>query len=173
MSLINSTAIPSAVATGYQIANSARFNGTTTKLTRTPSSSGNRRMLTFSAWIKQGDVGTSINGNAFFSAGINGDKFAYQSGSLFRTTGYKSSAYWGMRDWNGIQRDSGGWKHIVVRFDTAQGTEANRSRLFINGVEATQNYKYYDITQNYDMRYNHTADAHWIGAMNNGSYFDG
>ena len=173
MSLINSTAIPSGVATGYQIANSARFNGTTTKLTRTPSSSGNRRMLTFSAWIKQGDVGTSINGNAFFSAGVNGDKFAYQSGSLFRTTGYKSSAYWGMRDWNGIQRDSGGWKHIVVRFDTAQGTEANRSRLFINGVEATQNYKYYDITQNYDMRYNHTADAHWLGAMNNGSYFDG
>ena len=173
MSLINSTAIPSGVATGYQIANSARFNGTSTKLTRTPSSTGNRRMLTFSAWIKQGDVSTSINGNAFFSAGVNGDKFAYQSGSLFRTTGYKSSAYWGMRDWNGVQRDSGGWKHIVMRFDTAQGTEANRSKLFINGVEATQNYKYYDIAQNYDMRYNHTADAHWLGAMNNGAYFDG
>ena len=172
MSLINATAIPSG-ATDYEIPYAARFNGTNTKLTRTPSTTGNRRMLTFSAWIKQGDVGTSINGDAFFSAGVNGDKFAYQSGQLFRTTGYKNSAYWGMRDWDGIQRDASGWKHIVLRFDTAQGTEANRSRLFINGVEATQNYKYYDIVQNYEMRYNHTADAHWIGAMNNGSYFNG
>ena len=173
MSLINSTAIPSGVATGYQIANSARFNGTTTKLTRTPSSSGNRRMLTFSAWIKQGDVSASINGNAFFSAGTNGDKFSYQSGSKFRISGNVVFTAWGTRDWDGIQRDAGGWKHIVVRYDTAQGNELARSRLFINGVEAPVNYTYSTITQNYDMRYNHTADAHWLGAMNNGSYFDG
>ena len=157
----------------YEIAHSARFNGTDAKLTRTPDSSGNRRILTFSAWIKQGDVNATINGNALFSAGVNGDNFHYQSGLLFRHTGYKDSAYWGRRDWNGVQRDPGGWKHIVVRFDTAQSAETDRSRLFINGVEATQNYVYNVITQNYDMRYNHTADAHWIGALNNGSYFDG
>ena len=173
MSLINSTAIPSGVATGYQIANSARFNGTSTKLTRTPSSTGNRRMLTFSAWIKQGDVNESINGNAFFSAGVNGDKFSYQSGSKFRISGNVVFTAWGTRDWDGVQRDAGGWKHIVVRYDTAQGNELARSRLFINGVEAPVNYTYSTITQNYETRYNHTADAHWLGALNNGAYFDG
>ena len=130
-------------------------------------------MLTFSAWIKQGDVFPTMNGNDIFAAGVNGDSFHYQSGDLFRHTGYESSAYWGMRDWNGKQHDPSAWKHIVVRFDTAQANEVDRSRLFINGVQVTVNHTYHTIALNYDMRYNHTADAHWIGALNSTGYFDG
>ncbi|MDP6583620.1 MAG: hypothetical protein QF535_03110, partial [Anaerolineales bacterium] len=157
----------------YTIPYSCRFNGTSNILERTPSSTGNRRMLTFSAWIKQGDVDTSINGNTIFSAGVNGDGFHYQSGYIWRHTGYISSAYWGVRDWNGSQHDPSAWKHIVVRFDTEQDAELDRSRLFVNGVEVTVNHTYHTIAENYDMRYNHTADAHWIGGLNAGSYFDG
>jgi len=171
------TGLAKTSAGGYTIDYSCRFNGTDTMLERTPSSTGNRRMLTFSAWIKQGDVGTTINGNYIFAAGVNGDGFVYQSGQLFRNQGYGGSAgadtWWGTKDWEGFQRDAGGWKHIVLRFDTEQDAEEDRIRLFINGVEPPLEYIYHLCAEDYDLRYNHTADAHWIGAMYTWGFFDG
>ena len=44
----------------YEVSNSLRFNdGSSDYLNRTPSSTGNRRKFTFSAWIKRGQLGTS------------------------------------------------------------------------------------------------------------------
>ena len=40
---------------------SARFNGSSSHLTRTPSSAGNRKTHTFSCWVKRGNIGTNQN----------------------------------------------------------------------------------------------------------------
>ena len=38
----------------------------TTYLTRTPSSTGNRQIFTFSAWVKRANVGTAFNTLLYF-----------------------------------------------------------------------------------------------------------
>ena len=46
--------------TGYDVANSCRFNDDDgAYMHKTPSSSGSRRTFTFSTWFKQGDLGSS------------------------------------------------------------------------------------------------------------------
>ena len=65
MALIQSTAIPSG-ATDYELEQSLKFNDDDTPyLERTPTSSGNRKTWTFSAWVKRGDADDQV----FFSAG--------------------------------------------------------------------------------------------------------
>ena len=34
-------------------------------------------------------------------------------------------------------RDPSAWYHIVVAYDSSQGTAANRCKMYINGVEET------------------------------------
>ena len=65
--------------TGYDVANSLRFNdGSSDNLTRTPSSSGNRKTFTISFWIKRSTVGTS---QFVFNARSS------DAGAIFFTTG--------------------------------------------------------------------------------------
>ena len=68
---INSFLYPGAkVTTGYDVANSCRFDdGSTSYLHKTPSSGGNRRTFTFSTWFKRG-TGFG-NEQAIFTGGSN------------------------------------------------------------------------------------------------------
>lgn len=40
--------------------------------------------------------------------------------------------------WNLVFRDPTSWYHIVVSFDTTQGTQADRAKCWVNGVEQTK-----------------------------------
>ena len=52
---------------GYLIDNSLRFNdGDSARLTRTPSTNGNKKVWTISTWLKRGQLTTL---QTFFSAG--------------------------------------------------------------------------------------------------------
>ena len=39
-------------------------------------------------------------------------------------------------------RDVSAWYHIVVRIDTTQATEADRVKLYVNGVSQTLQWNY-------------------------------
>ena len=56
--------VASALPTGYDVDNSCRFNdGDSAYMHKTPGSAGNRRIFTFSAWVKRGNL---TNGFWFF-----------------------------------------------------------------------------------------------------------
>jgi len=56
--------------TGYNVANSLRFNsGSSDSLSRTPSSASNRRTFTFSSWIKRSAL---TNFFSIFNGGTSG-----------------------------------------------------------------------------------------------------
>jgi hypothetical protein len=48
-------------------------------------------------------------------------------------------------------RDPTAWMHLCLAIDTTQSTEADRVKLFVNGVEAP--YQTYTCTQNVDVRF--------------------
>ena len=157
--------------TGYDVANSLRFNdGSSDNLTRTPSSSGNRKTFTISFWIKRSTVGTS---QFVFNARSS------DAGAIFFTTGDQlyisfENVTGGQLQTNRVFRDVSAWYHIVYKIDTTQGTSSNRMKLYVNGVQetsfATESYPNQDV----DTRFNENIE-HTFGQRieTNGDYFDG
>ena len=119
--------------TGYNVDNSLRFNsGSTDSLSRTPSSASNRRTFTISMWFKRSSL-TSDNGYSALFTASSGDSgiFLNNDGTL---EWYEAS---GQLDTSRVFRDVSAWYHVVVAFDTTQGTASNRVKLYINGVQET------------------------------------
>ena len=160
--------------TGYDVANSLRFNsGSSDYLTRTPSGTGNRRTWTFSAWVKRTNPGA---GNQIFQQSQNGSnymKLYFSSDKIFwrGVSGGSNSAYIAT---NRLFRDVSAWYHIVARFDSTNGTAGDRMRLYVNGVEETSFSTDINPSSNYDSFAN-TTNPIDIGRdnVNNASYFNG
>jgi hypothetical protein len=150
---------------GYEITNSLRFNsGSSDYLNRTPSSSGNRQIWTFSFWIKKTALASRQN---FFQggnhdAGSNSSYMEFSSGNVLRIAEYNGSIETYNLDTTQLFRDVSAFYHIVVAFDTTQATSTNRVKLYVNGTQvtsfSTSNYP----TQNYNTSVNHTL-VHNIG----------
>lgn len=139
----------------YRIDNSLRFRAANSAyLTRTPSSAGNRRTWTWSAWVKRGELGRVIN---LYSAGVTAndtDFYGIEWSALDQlniTTGLTQ-----MRLSTAVFRDTTAWYHIVVASDTTQATASNRLRVYVNGVELTAFNVNNNIAQNTDTAVNST-----------------
>ena len=120
--------------TGYTVANSCRFNsGDSAYLSKTFSDGGSsRKTFTLSYWIKRTELGNEIlfggaGGDAIYFTGTDELLVAIGSGTDDR------------RESDMKFRDIGAWYHIVQKFDTTQGTAANRYTLYVNGTVATTN----------------------------------
>jgi len=157
--------------TGYNVANSLRFNkGSSDNLTRTPSSQSNLQKSTFSFWLKRSTLGEQI----IFSTGspdTAGSLFQiYFSGndSLHIETDSPSLVT------NKKFRDVSAWYHILVAVDTTQGTASNRIKIYVNGVQETSFSLEQYPSQNANLHFNKT-NVHYIGVLDPtyGTYFDG
>ena len=119
------------------IANSCRFNnGSSDYLSRTPASAGNQKTWTWSCWIKRSALPS--NTTSMISAGTttqnnSGIVFTSSHGIQFRDE-VSSSKTIDVRT-DAIFRDVSAWYNIVVAFDSTQGTEADRVKIYVNGVE--------------------------------------
>ena len=170
------TSLPSAVITddsalgGAVLERSLRFNTTDSAyLSRTPSSAGNRKTYTISAWVKRSSNGgthpiftryTANNDAGFLGLYLNSDDYIYFTG--WSTVYLKS---------NRLYRDGSSWSHIVLVVDTTQGTASDRIKLYFNGELQTL-ATYNAPSQNADLKINEASAEHMIGRYSN-SYFNG
>ena len=127
----------SAADTGYDIDNSLRFNEPDDpQLSITPGSAGDRKTWTVSFWHKVGAYNTyryiflSGASSPYDAIGItpNGGFAIYLNLGSGADPGLTTSA---------LCRDPSAWYHFVCTVDTTQGTEANRIKMYINGVQQT------------------------------------
>jgi hypothetical protein len=71
-------------------------------------------------------------------------------------------------------RDVSAWYHIVVAFDTTQGTESNRVKIYVNGTQETSFEIASYPSQNFDTNYNTVSLPQNIGKdWDSSNYFDG
>jgi len=152
-------------------------NDDTARLTRTPSSAGNRRTFTTSFWFKLGNLTSQrlftaqqASGTPFYTIDIFQDAHPDVRGIRVNSSANSDEL---MLITNGRLRDNSAWYHLVVAVDTTQGTAANRCKIYLNGVQltdfATETYP----SQNYDTPCNNTL-RHNIGAKGDaGNPFDG
>ena len=128
------------------VSNSLRFKGNSpaSYLIHQNSRPGSNTTGTISFWTK---LGASSNDQHFFQTvdAIGGSSGANRLYMAF-TTGTGTMYIYG-QDGSGSQdiyfvttqafRDFGAWYHIVVAIDSTQSTQANRFKLYVNGVQVT------------------------------------
>ena len=162
--------------TGYNVANSCRFNDGDSAYLKFTSSSGNRRTWTFSTWVKRSTL-TDDKQSLIGSYGAQSDagytQFRFQDGEVLNLTGWNT-------DWfttNRKFRDVSAWLHIVLAVDTTNATAGNRLRLYINGTEETSFSQSNNPDENEDLAINVNGEVTYVGAesyTSGGSrYFDG
>ena len=172
MSLLQNSNAISTGGADYNLESSLRFRSDASAyLSRTPSTTSNRKTWTLSAWVKLGkssgqlDVGYSARSgnlqfNIWFGAAIRAR--AENSGGTVIGDITTVARY----------RDPSAWYHIVVVLDATNATTADKCRIYVNGVRQ-------DVTtstnfSNTDYAINTGSVEHNIGnEATQSDYFDG
>ena len=161
--------------TGFNVANSCRFNdGSSDHMLKT-ASAGNRRTFTFSTWLKLSQLTTARY--LFTSWSANNDAgFTYLSltdGDKIKFAGYGTTYL----ETTQVLRDPSAWYNLVLAVDTTSGTANNRCRIYLNGSEITSFGTRNNPSQNADLAYNQNSVDLVLGSNNyggsKGNYFDG
>ena len=159
----------------YRIAGSQRFNSADSAyLNRTPSSAGNRKTWTWSAWIKLGKLGVQDRGLFFGNPAGTSDSnfFAIRIGTSVASDSISVNGYnTNFRTSTQVFRDPSAWYHVVVAVDTTNATAGNRIKIYTNGVEITSFSTSSNPSLNADLGVNQALE-HRIGNYQT-SYFDG
>jgi len=133
MAIFPGSAIPSAVS-DYEIDNSLRFNNADSAyLSRTPSVAGNRKTWTWSGWVKRCAADTNAvlmeatDGSTprTVLSLYDGDLYFYGTGTAMNVSTVAEF------------RDPSAWYHIVFVFDTTESVAADRTKIYVNGVQVT------------------------------------
>lgn len=148
----------------HSISQSLRFeDGDSPKLSKTYSSAGNRRLFTLSGWFKRGELGAT---NTFYGAGSNGSNY-FKAGFFNNDKLYIEVASGGANPLllvtTQLFRDVSAWYHIQYVIDTAQSTDTNRIKIYVNGSQITSFSTATYFSQNYDFEFWTTAIEHQIG----------
>ena len=147
------------------IERSLRFNNYSSSaddatLTRTVSTTSNRRTFTHSFWVKRTRLGygmifghTDGAGSYFFSFVFNSDdKIEFNEYRYNESPSNKIRLIT-----TRLFRDVTSWYHIVTAVDTTQATAANRVKIYVNGVQLTDFTTATYCDQNHDTYFNSTS----------------
>jgi hypothetical protein len=159
-------------STGYNLTRSVRLRASASAtLSRTPATTTNRQIFTWSGWVKLGAIGSA---NAPLFQG-------YLSSTERTTLGYQSDVLYFIDTKSGtsvvlgtaaVYRDPSAWYHVVAAVDTTQATASNRTKIYVNNVLQTMTGSY--VAQNTNT-YINANNLHYIGndAGAAGRYLDG
>ena len=147
-----------------------------TYLSRTPSSAGNRRTLTISAWIKLAGLGTNRHIICEEGAGTEKiDEIKISNTDVLRIENYNDSGSDYSLITSQVFRDPNAWYHLVVAFDSTQATSSDRIKVYLNGSQITSFSTETYPSQNHDFYWNSNLEKVGIGADTRtpSNYFNG
>jgi hypothetical protein len=126
---------------GYTIGQSLRFNpANSTFLSRAVSVGGNQQTWTLSMWVKR--TALTIANDFLFGVSLSGaDNFGIRFGSGGNANDNLDiySQFDNEFGSKSVQlfRDPSAWGHLVLAMDVTQGTNANKIKIYWNGVQIT------------------------------------
>jgi hypothetical protein len=147
-------------------------------LARTPSSTGNRKTFTFSAWVKRSKL--LDNYPIMFKQVTDASNFVQfyfdnQDNLVFYVENGSGSGYLSLQITNRKFRDVSAWYHVMVAVDTTQASADNRVKIYVNGNQETSFSTNTQINQNIDVAAINTTGLIEIGRASNNSsqHFNG
>jgi len=152
-------------AAAHQIDRSLRFDsGSSSYLSRTPSSAGNRKTWTWSGWVKRSKISESPEA-IIFGAGTSGydnlGSLSIEADDQLRAMSYSGGYVW-QKISTAVFRDPSAWYHIVYSVDTTNSTAEDRVRLYVNGVRLTEFTTNTNPSQNADAAHINSTSTHYI-----------
>jgi len=163
----------------YELDQSLKFNDDDSAyLSRTfGSSPTSLKTWTLSCWIKRSSTGTTNYVLSYDSGGNPMGILGFNSSNQFHY--YDRDASSGSADialyTTQLFRDPSAWYHFVIKVDTTQGTESNRVKIYLNGLQITAWDTETYPAQNYDtiLVGNHYVNISGWGSSPSSSYIDG
>ena len=145
----------------FVINGSGLFDGSTGYLSRTFSATGSRVKWTFETILKN----NGKDDQALFGTATDSNNYdeLYFAGDVLRFDIYHSAAYVVRLQTTAIFRDPSAYYHIVLAYDSGNGTAGNRVKLYINGTRVTDWSQETYPTLNYASLINTTTNPHEIG----------
>jgi len=148
----------------YEISRSLRFNAADSAyLSRTPSTTTNRRTFTFSAWVK---LSKTSDDPFLMGAGAGGQIWLLSDKIKVRLNGSPDYFY----DTSAVFRDYSAWYHIVVGVDTTNATSADRVKIYVNSTQQAIGASSAP-PQNYDTEFNLASTGNNLGKWPSGSQY--
>jgi len=171
METLQRTANRGSLSTGYEIDNSIVFEtANSERLYRNNGSTGQRRTFTISAWVKR----TALGYHRTFGVGVSGNNqmiIIFNSSDQISWYDYHGGSYSFNYLTNRVFRDTSAYYHLVFAVDTEQGTEANRVRLYVNGVEETSFATQTEPALNRETNWNYANGSKDVGNILNEAPF--
>ena len=157
-------------ASGAQVIDgSLKFDSTAgNHLERTPSTSGNRRVWTWSGWVKRQDLDSF---RRLFEAGSSTSNFTtitWQGDNnsielMSRTGGTNKFRVKTAR----LFRDLTAWYHVVVSMNILNQTQTEKCKIYINGERITDFDDNTQQNEDESVSFVNGTDDHFIGSANN------
>jgi len=137
MEVLQRTANRGSIATGgYEIDNSLKLEADNTEYLSQTIGAGSRTTATYSFWFKRTELGADMQLAGISPIGSETTRFLITSNDVLDV----ESGVGGDNNslvTNRVFRDTSAWYHFVVAIDTTQATEANRVKVYVNGVQET------------------------------------
>ena len=154
---------------GYEITNSLRFNaGSSDNLSIVfASAETSNKIGTLSFWFKtlgtnQQYLVATNTGTIFYIYFNSSTGITFQNGAT--TTRFTTQVF----------RDPSAWYHLVVAWDTTQGTASNRQKMYLNGSEITAFSTSNDLSLNQVIPFfDNDGSTKHIGSYTGGGYYSG
>jgi hypothetical protein len=157
------------------ISRSLRFNSAdSAELNRTFGTPTNNKIFTISAWVKATNPSTTLLDFSLLAvgdagiigiAGVGAFGATYNNRIFIRNGGVTGDY------WLPVFRDVSAWYHFVIAIDTTQATQADRAKLWVNGVSQAANKGASTLALNASMSINAASTTHYIGGRGAASYY--
>tara|TARA_R100000353_G_scaffold3075_1_gene4735 strand:- start:846 stop:2297 length:1452 start_codon:yes stop_codon:yes gene_type:complete len=157
--------------TGYDVANSLRFNNNSSDSLSLSTSGADETSWTYSVWVKRSEITyaslfSAISGSNFVDVYFYGTSTADGYLEFYSFNG----SFVGRLVTNAFFRDPSAWYNIVIVWDSDNSTSGDRMRIYVNGVRVTS---FSTESQPSSGASGYVNGTFKIGAMrdNNSSYF--
>ena len=177
MEVLQRTANRGSISTGYDIDNSLKLESDNSEYLKAEGRpAGNQQVWTWSCWLKRTEVTNGVVAQYMFSAGSDGKLGLYFRDDSSSTGGDTIFIY--VDEGNSLKwigelrvsfRDTSAWYHIVFAVDSTDGTAADRTKIYVNGVQQTITFNA-TLNQNSNTRIGDSGGKLSIGAKMDGSY---
>lgn len=158
----------------YEVERSLRHrSGVSPYLVSTRTAFDNRRVWTWSAWVKRGTLNVAQTILSAYIDVNNRDFIRIESDNTITFISFRSSVIETRIRTTNLFIDPTSYFHIVMTFDSTNPTVADRQRMYINGIRELSLQTVINVPLDYNLGLINGPFNHYIGRAQEGSYFDG
>ena len=162
---------------GYNVANSCRFDGSSSSLNLAPGAGGSLTNATYSFWLKKCKNGAYLE--IFHHVAVNSNsnfRILFASNDKLYIINEDNTSDTVQIFTNRLFRDVSAWYHIVIAIDTTDGTAGDRVKIYVNGVRETSFATENTPDEDEELQINGGANTmNWIGqrGVADDNYYNG